>query len=88
MIVDSGHVRTDGETMEMINFTHDLCKGKLVVDSGARRSVAGLRVVEDYCEYSHQKLGNAECDFQPTLSIQSSEEHGTSCGGIQRSRNL
>ena len=66
MIVESGHARTDGETMEMINFRHDLCKGKLIVESGATRSVAGLRVFEDYFAYYHQNVGNAESDVQPT----------------------
>ena len=66
MIVDSGHVRTDGGTVEMINFSHDLCKGKLNVDSGATRSVAGLRVFEDCHQYYHQNLRNADSVFQPT----------------------
>ena len=66
MIVDSGHVRTDDETVDMINFSHDLCKGKLNVDSGATRSVAGLRVFEDCHQYYHQNLRNADSVFQPT----------------------
>ena len=67
IIVDSGHVRTDGETMDMINFSHDLCKGKLMVDSGATTSVAGLRVIEHHHEDCQQNLGSAESDSQPTI---------------------
>ena len=50
VIVDSGTVHTTGETRYMVSFSHDLCKGKLIVDSGATSSVAGLRVCEDVYE--------------------------------------
>ena len=67
IIVDRGHVRTDGETLDMINFSHDLCKGKLMVESGATTSVAGLRVFEHHHEDCQQNLGSAESDSQPTI---------------------
>ena len=66
MIVDNGPAHANCETLEMVYFSHDLCKGKLVVESGATRSVAGSRVFEDYYKYYHRHLGNAESDFQPT----------------------
>ena len=71
IIVDRGHVRTDGETLDTINFSHDLCKGKLMVESGATTSVAGLRVFEHHHEDCQQNLGSAETDSQPTGEIES-----------------
>ena len=54
MIVDNGPVHTNGEIMEMVYFSPDLCKGKPhIVDGGATRSVAGLRVCEDCYAYYH-----------------------------------
>ena len=57
--IDS-HMHANGETTEMVYFSHDLCKGKLIVDSGDTKSVAGLRVFEDYHEDCHQHLSDTE----------------------------
>ena len=50
--------------MVTVSASHDLSKGKLTVDSGATSSVAGPRVCEDFYEYCHQPLGDAESEFQ------------------------
>ena len=57
--IDS-HMHANSETTETVYFGHDLCKGKLIVDSGDTKSVAGLRVFEDYHEDCHQQLSDAE----------------------------
>ena len=44
--IDS-HMHANSETTEMVYFSHDLYKGKLIVDCGDTKSVAGLRVFED-----------------------------------------
>ena len=50
-----------------IMFADDLCIGKLIVDSGATRTVAVIRMFEDYYLFYHQHVGNAEAEFKPIL---------------------
>ena len=57
--IDS-NMHANSETTEMVYFSHDICKGKHIVDSGDTKSVAGLPVFEDYYEDCHQHLSDAE----------------------------
>ena len=57
--IDS-HMHANSETTETVYFSHDLCKGKLVVDSGDTKSVAGSRVFEDYHDDCHQHRSDVE----------------------------
>ena len=45
--IDS-HMHANSETTETVYFRHDLCRDKLIADSGDTKSVAGLRVFEEY----------------------------------------
>ena len=62
MNIDS-HMHANSETTGTVYFSHDLCKGKFIVDSGDTKSVAGLQVFEDYHEDCHQHLSDAESDL-------------------------
>ena len=53
-------MHANSETTETVYFSHDLCKGKLVVDSGDTKLVAGLRVFEDYHDDCHQHRSDVE----------------------------
>ena len=57
--IDS-HMHANSGTTETVNFSHDLRKGKLIVDSGDTKSVAGVRVFADYYADCHQHLSDAE----------------------------
>ena len=57
------HMHANSETTKTVYFSHELCKGKLIVDSGDTKSVAGLQVFEDYYEDCHQHLTDAESDL-------------------------
>ena len=41
---------------DMVLFSYETCRGKLIVDSGATKTVAGLQVFEDWHDFYHQNV--------------------------------